>query len=477
MNVLRSVAKNTMVMIGGQTINMGLNLIITIYFARYLGEEQFGIFSFGLAYLNLFSIIGDFGFTQILFRELSNRGAEGRKILGNALLLRWSSSVLMVIAGNAIAFALRYPMENIIIINLLMLNIFFSSKIAIHRGVYESVFKVNLKMEIPMLLNLLDNLVLLVVMFFAMQHSVSLIQLTMIYTLSNLPGFLLLVPWTFRYLKPKLAFDVALCKFLIKESMPLAGYFGLGMLFHNVDILMVKEMLTDYDVGIYSAGLRLILPLSFIPQAVSTSLFPFMSRFQQEEQEKLNMMYSVGIKVLLVLGLGLSIYTTFMADGMVRILYNGQFQGTAVVLSILIWSQFFYFPSVLLIDLNTATHNQRNNTIYSAVLLGVCLPLDIYMILQWHVIGASIAKTLAFFVGYVFLWLRIRRIIDVPMALTFAKIAMLFLGFAVFIYLIRNMNLIVLTCISGVWFILLILVLQIFSRMEIEKLKLALSWR
>jgi len=43
LNTVRRIAKNTLVLLIAQIISMGLGFFITMYTARYLGPEEFGV--------------------------------------------------------------------------------------------------------------------------------------------------------------------------------------------------------------------------------------------------------------------------------------------------------------------------------------------------------------------------------------------------------------------------------------------------
>ncbi len=50
MNAVRRIAKNTLVLLVAQVVSMGLGFFHTMYTARYLRAEGFGVLSFVLAF-------------------------------------------------------------------------------------------------------------------------------------------------------------------------------------------------------------------------------------------------------------------------------------------------------------------------------------------------------------------------------------------------------------------------------------------
>ncbi len=45
-------------------------LVVGIWLARYLGPDDFGVFNYALAYISFFMLFVNFGFDQIVVREI-----------------------------------------------------------------------------------------------------------------------------------------------------------------------------------------------------------------------------------------------------------------------------------------------------------------------------------------------------------------------------------------------------------------------
>ena len=81
MNIQR-IAKNTIFLFIAQIVNYILTFFYTIYIARYLGAEGFGILSFAIAFAGIFSIFADLGLGTLTFREVSRYKSLENKYLG-----------------------------------------------------------------------------------------------------------------------------------------------------------------------------------------------------------------------------------------------------------------------------------------------------------------------------------------------------------------------------------------------------------
>ena len=85
--------KNTGWMFFGQMFNI-ISVVVGIWLARYLGPENFGIFSYVLAFVGLFSFISGFGVNDILTRDLVAYPEKRDKLLGTAFFINLGSGFL-----------------------------------------------------------------------------------------------------------------------------------------------------------------------------------------------------------------------------------------------------------------------------------------------------------------------------------------------------------------------------------------------
>ena len=62
--------KNTSWLFGEKILRMFVGLFVGIWVARYLGPEQFGLFSYAQSFVGLFTAIATLGLDGIVVREL-----------------------------------------------------------------------------------------------------------------------------------------------------------------------------------------------------------------------------------------------------------------------------------------------------------------------------------------------------------------------------------------------------------------------
>ena len=71
MNVIQRILKNMGLLLFSQIVAIIFGFFYTIYMARFLGVEGFGIISFAMAFTGIFGVITDFGLNTLTTRDVS----------------------------------------------------------------------------------------------------------------------------------------------------------------------------------------------------------------------------------------------------------------------------------------------------------------------------------------------------------------------------------------------------------------------
>ena len=471
MNVPQKITKNTIVILSGQIITLTLNMIVMIYIARYLGEEKYGMFSFAIAFINLFAIFGNFGMKPIIIREISGDRTNARKILGTAIIVKLFLAIVSIVSAILAAYLLGYKKQLIILIAILSVNILISYKLTTFRFVFEAIYESELRMEYPIVFRIIDALLLLVLILLISLFNLSLTKITLFYVLSAIPGFLLTLIFSFKYFKPDFSLDFNLAKWLFVESCPLALYVGLNTLYLSSDIFLLKTLVNDAAVGFYSAAFRLVYPLSFIPTAIVMSLFPLMSKYFYNSQKKLLKLFYSGIKILVLIGMGMGLVTTFYFKEIIKLLYSSQYLAAAVPLMLLMWAELFFFLNFFFSDFNTSIHQQQRNMYAVFIMLLVNVILNIIIIPVWGINGASIVRVATNMLGFILLHFFISKKIKISLMPIFIKLIPILVIFSACLYLARNLFIFPIVILSPIVYLIIVLMFHYFSSEELTILK------
>ena len=88
-------------------MRMVVGLVVGISIARYLGPEKFGLFSYALAFVALFSPIASLGLDDIVVRNLVRDPAFREETLGTAFVLKLIGGALSFVAVTGSIYVLR----------------------------------------------------------------------------------------------------------------------------------------------------------------------------------------------------------------------------------------------------------------------------------------------------------------------------------------------------------------------------------
>jgi len=212
----------------------------------------------------------------------------------------------------------------------------------------------------------------------------------LIYRSQGLPNFV-------RY------FDIGIGKKLLKDSWPLLLSSIAISIYMRIDQVMIKNMLGDREVGLYSAAMRLVEVWYFIPMIITQSVFPAIVNAKKISEElyykRLQQLFSflVMINVLII------ILIAIFSKKIVHILYGDKFIEASDVLQIAVWSTVFVSLFVAsgswLINENYTTIALYRNL--SAAIVNVML--NIFLINYYGIKGAAYAYLLSFFIsGFLF---------------------------------------------------------------------------
>ena len=86
---------NTSWLLGERILRMTISLFVGIYVARYLGPERYGLLSYALSFVWLFSSLASFGLDDILVRELVKLPDQRQNLIGTVFCLKLFGTFVM----------------------------------------------------------------------------------------------------------------------------------------------------------------------------------------------------------------------------------------------------------------------------------------------------------------------------------------------------------------------------------------------
>ncbi|MGZ4848262.1 MAG: flippase [Halobacteriota archaeon] len=425
----------------GQVFSLVIAFIYTIQIARHLGPTGFGVISLALSFTAIFAPLATLGLNTLATREVAKEKSLASKYLGNLAIIE-----LMLAAGTFgliffTAYLLKYPQETITVICIIALALVCNS----YTGIFNSMFQAFERMEYVSFGTILNNVVTLAVVTWATIEGLNILWFSFSYLISSLLVLVYsLTAYGVKFRLPRIQLDFTLWTTSIRQGLPFALTGLFVMVYYYIDSVMLSLMKGDEAVGWYSASVRIILALLFIPTILNMVMFPVMSRFYVTAESSLRLAYEKYFKYMAIIAAPIGVGITLLATNIILLIYGVAYTNSTLALQILIWSTVFIFLGQAFARLFETTNRQTLVTEITAVGMAANVGLNFALIPAFSYIGASVATTLTelialslcFFVGS-----RMEYALPKTTPICLLKICIASLGMAVSIIFLEQLGL------------------------------------
>lgn len=390
--------KNTSWLFGEKILRMVVGLFVGIWVARYLGPEQFGLFSYAGSFVGLFTAIATLGLDGIVVRELVKDETRRDELVGTAFWMKLVGAVaVLAILAIAIQFTSNDRYTNILVFIIASATIFqafnvidfyFQSKVLSRYVVFANV--------ISLFLSSIVKIVLIL-------YEAPLIAFAWTVLFDS---FVLAMGFIYFYIKTNSTLKIKNLKFnkltavnLLRDSWPLILSGIVISIYMKIDQVMIKEMLDAEAVGQYAAAVRLSEAWYFIPMVIASSLFPAIINAKAQSEElyyaRLQKLYDLMVWMAIAIALPL----TFLSDWVINLLYGEQYSQAGNVLMIHIWAGVFVFLGVASGKWFMAENLQMLSfwRTFNGMVINVIL--NFVLIPKYGIQGAAVATLLSYFMA------------------------------------------------------------------------------
>jgi len=381
------------------------NLITFISFsiiARHLGVDNFGIFSYYLSLTFILTKLTDFGFAPIVFRELSKNYYD-YKLLNVSINIRLISFLVLLFISNILLIFFKTSNSILMIFNFLMFSALISYKSLHIRELIDIPFKVHYTTYYSSLMVFIENILLLLGVLFIRKFNYGIISFSFLYFIVSVPSLFVLVYLLYKRYEYKYNFQFNNIRELFKLSLPIFLCVISENISQQLDVMLLKFYYTNYEVGIYSALIRLVFPFLFIATAYVNNIFPVLSR--EEKRTKLGNIdiVSFSIKLLIIISVFITVLLFAKSDEIVHIVYGDKYISGSNALKILSISIIPLFYNFYLINLIIAKNSQKYINYYSLILVFTNLIFNLILLHFFSYYATSIVRALTLFAGFMYL--------------------------------------------------------------------------
>ena len=320
-----------------------LGLLVGAWVARYLGPSDFGKLTYYVALIAIFQTICNLGLDGVVVREIAKLPKKPNIILGTVFWMRLLMGCfcwLVVMIGYLIFN--RLDNEDILILGLVGSSLAFQSA-----DVIDLWFQGNSQNKRGVYSKLLAYLFSNTIKVFLILFGANLIAFASVIALeAALVGVALYISYAYYPCEKRWIWNSTLGKQMVLESWPYM-LSGLSiMIYMRIDQLMIKEILGNYELGLFS----IILPISniwnMIPVIICSILAPYFARLHIESEEIFDKYLSYLFRFFWGISILLIIFTIFFSEFIVNNIYGELYKSSIQILEIYIFTNIPVFLGV-----------------------------------------------------------------------------------------------------------------------------------
>jgi PST family polysaccharide transporter len=392
---LRRIAANTSWLMLDRLARLGVAAVVSVWIARYLGPARFGTLSYAIAFVGLFATLATLGLDNIVIRDLVRVPGERHEIMGTAFALKAGGGAVAALVALGVIFLLQpHDATTQIVVAVVaastiftafdVIDFSFQSEVASKYVVYArlSAFAVSSMVRIALVL-VAAPLIAFAGMITG-EAALAALGLLLAYRQWGTGSLGL---W--RRHVPR-------ARALLGESWPLILGGAAVAIYMQIDQVMLGQMASAYDVGIYAAAVRLSALWYFIPVTIVSSVFPSIVR-AREVDEQLYMQRILRLfSLMAAIALTIALPLTFLASPLVTLAFGAPYAAAGPVLSVHIWSSLFVFWGVASGPWFIAEGLIRLSLFRTATGAAANVLLNLVLIPRYQSMGAAIATVVAY---------------------------------------------------------------------------------
>lgn len=401
--------KNTSWLFGEKILRMVVGLFVGIWVARYLGPEQFGLFSYAQSFVGLFTVIATLGLDSIVVRELVKDVSRRDEIIGTAFWLKLLGAFgVLIVLAIAVNFTSNDAYTNTLVFIIASATIFqsfnvidfyFQSKVISKYIVFANIISLFISSVLKVVLILYEAPLI----YFAWVVIFDSVVLA-----SGFIYFYLYVDHSKLKIK-NLIFKRETAISLLRDSWPLMMAGMSFVIFTNIDNVMIKEILDEYHVGIYQAAYTLVTLWYFIPGLILSSLLP--SLVKSHSNSKL---FTKRILMVSTLLLWVSIIICLVyyvsSEKIIALTYGIQYKQSAEIMKLLCIVNILIFYNSLWNYWMMIENNTKRTLFFHLSTAIFNLIFNYFLINIYGVVGAVYALLFSLIISFIIFGLYDRRL-------------------------------------------------------------------
>ncbi|MDY6993320.1 MAG: flippase [Pseudomonadota bacterium] len=381
--------------------NSGFNLIanlsnkiskslLLILISHTLGVSSMGQLSLALTYLGFGILLSNWGFGNMLIRQIARDRNSTNKYLSHFAITRIALVVITLLALNIVIQFFNYSPETVLVIQIISINLFATTLV----NLFYSILIANESLMELSIVYIVTSILRLLICGIAIIHNGTIIQVAIIYTTIEFSVLLISTFIIRRHLiNFKITFNLSFALSQIVKAFPFLWIGALMMLDTRAETVIISYFFSEATVGYYSAVSTVLGGITIFSEAIRNTIIPIASRYQLEDECKLTEVIHLLSKYLLIITIPLTIAIFFLSDEIITFFFSASYSSSITMLKITIWSSISYSLTIILSGLLIAKDMEKKVAFSLFVSGALTIILDIILAPMIGVIGIAIIRT------------------------------------------------------------------------------------
>jgi stage V sporulation protein B len=336
--------KGSFILVSGIIVATIISAVVSILIARFLGPEDYGLYSLSLVIPQVFFLVTDFGIREGIIKFTIEAKKKGQLGLGIKII---KYSILIRALAGILSFLVLFVSADFISANILQRpNLGFFVRVASVAVIFQAIYSTSTHAYIGLdralhssIITQIQSLskavfsILLVVLGFGVGGAV--LGYVFGFIAGGIVGGFMLF-WYFRGFNEVVDSEqIALqLKKLMKYGVPLYfSFLMIGFMPQFFDILLAF-FTSNYDIGNFKATANFMLLLAIVAQTLTTSLLPAFTKLNGASSEDTKSFFSLSHKYMTLVIIPVTVLLMVFSNELIQFTYGSRYTDAGFFLAI-----------------------------------------------------------------------------------------------------------------------------------------------
>ena len=364
-----------------------INFFVFIVLARKLAPEGYGEFNIILAVVALFTVFSNNSVSNhVITREVTLNPKSTNQIFKLFIPIRILS---FIITGIALVIYINFKeinSNNVIIFSILLI---LSNTIW---DISESIAFGHFVTKFTTIFNLCFSVIwLVVVICLPKEYSTSIVVISLYASLFIVRSIVYFIKISKSYiLKNTNKINIGV-KALLIMSFPYLWMRVLGVFTDQLPILFLDKYGGAKEVGFFSVGYRLIIPITIAINTGLRAAFPFMTKLYKEDKDRFDKKIIMSFSSVLIFGGIIAFLLVNFSDIWIPLFFGKSYTNSIESFNLLAWFGVILSFDLIISTILSSTYKQNTLAIITTIDVVVCFPL-LYIGSKYGAIGLANSK-------------------------------------------------------------------------------------